>query len=341
MGNRDEIIKRTLEAAEIAEDEGDTDKMRKFSDALVRLEAYERAWEFYVLAVGSSQQSPICQWDGSDLAERSILVTYVPRNSIGEELRLSRFISPVAQRARRCIVLAEPRLVPLLRRTFPGVDVHPRGADDDAALAEVEFTAYYQTIAAHHARTADEMRRSFVPLLPDPSRVASIRQRYRSVSHGPLIGISWWSRTKRKDLPDLKDWAPLLRWNNASIVCLQHGDIESDVQVLEDLASGRVIRDTEIDQFADLDGFAAQIAALDGVVSISNTTIDIAGMLGVPTVHVRDDKFSRTWPPSGPSSWYPGMAFLYRQHRPWSDVVAEATMHLERVALGNLQHRHV
>ena len=39
MGNRDEIIKRTLEAAEIAEDEGDTDKMRKFSDALVRLEA--------------------------------------------------------------------------------------------------------------------------------------------------------------------------------------------------------------------------------------------------------------------------------------------------------------
>ena len=99
MGNRDEIIKRTLEAAEIAEDEGDTDKMRKFSDALVRLESYERAWERYVLAVGSSQQSPICQWDGSDLAERSILVTYVPRNSIGEELRLSRFISPVAQRA--------------------------------------------------------------------------------------------------------------------------------------------------------------------------------------------------------------------------------------------------
>jgi len=60
---------------------------------------------------------------------------------------------------------------------------------------------------------------------------------------------------------------------------------------------GRVINDTEIDHRVDLDGFAAQIAALDAVVSISNTTIDMAGMLGVPTVHVRDNKPSAIWPP--------------------------------------------
>ena len=64
-----------------------------------------------------------------------------------------------------------------------------------------------------------------------------------------------------------------------------------------------MIQDSEIDQLADLDGFAAQIAALDAVVSISNTTIDMAGMIGVPTVHIRDDKFSNSWPLSGPSGW--------------------------------------
>ena len=174
---------------------------------------------------------------------------------MGGELRLSRFIAPVAQRARHCIVLAEPRLVPLLRRSFAGVDVRPRGVDDDAVLTEVDVAAYYETIAFHHAKTAEEMQRSFVTLRPDPSRVAAIRQRYHRILEGPLIGISWWSSNKKKDLPALEDWAPLLRWKKAGIVSLQYGDIEHDVEALQNLADGRVIHDAEIDQLADLDGF--------------------------------------------------------------------------------------
>jgi hypothetical protein len=63
-------------------------------------------------------------------------------------------------------------------------------------------------------------------------------------------------------------------------------------------------------------------------VSISNTTIDVAGMMGVPTVHVRDDNLS-----SAMSPWYPDMIFLYRERRPWSEVFAEARTPLEQVIL--------
>ena len=244
---------------------------------------------------------------------------------------MARFIAPVAQRARRCIVLAERRLVPLLRRSFPGVDVRPRGTDDAAALAEADVAAYYETIAIHYAKTAEEMRRSFVPLRPDPSRVASIRQRYRLTSPGPLIGISWWSSTEKKVLPDLEGWAPLLGWTSATFVSLQYGDIARDLEVLQGLAGGRVIYDAEIDQLVDLDGFAAQIAALDAVVSISNTTIDMAGMLDAPTLHIRDDKASAIWPQSGPSPWYPRMMFLYKEQRPWPEVFVEVRSRLEHM----------
>jgi ADP-heptose:LPS heptosyltransferase len=218
-----------------------------------------------------------------------------------------------------------------LRRSFAGVNVRPRGIDDDAVLAEVDVAAYYETIAFHLAKTPEEVLRSFVTLRPDASRVASIRQRYHRIIDRPLIGISWWSANKKKDLPALEDWAPLLRRKEAGIVSLQHGDIEHDLKVLQDLADGPVIHDAEIDQFADLDGFAAQIAALDAIVSISNTTIDIAGMLGVPTVHICDDRFPSFWPPSSPPSWYPGMVFVYKQHRSWSDVLAEAAKRLEHM----------
>ena len=100
---------------------------------------------------------------------------------------------------------------------------------------------------------------------------------------------------------------------------------------MQEFTGGRVIHDPEIDQWTDLDGYAAQIAALDAVVSISNTTIDVAGMMGVPTVHVRDDNLSSAvWPRSGPSPWYPDMIFLYRERRPWLEVFAEARTRLEQ-----------
>jgi len=101
--------------------------------------------------------------------------------------------------------------------------------------------------------------------------------------------------------------------------------------VLQQLAGGRVIHDKEIDQLIDLDGFAAQIGALDAVVSISNTTIDVAGMLGVPTLHIHDYKYPGIWPLSGSSPWYPSMMFLYKRERSWSDVFAEAKGNLEQM----------
>ena len=330
--DRDDRVDRALEAAAKAEAEGDADAMRSVSYKLIRFELYERAWQLRARATALKQPSPIPEWDGSDVSGRSILIrSYAPKNRIGEELRLARFIAPVAQRARRCIVLAEPRLVPLLRRSFAGVDVRPRDIDDAAALAEVDVTAYYETIALHYAKNAEEMRCSFVPLRADPTLVASVRERYKMRSHAPIVGISWGSSNDNKVLPDLRSWAPLLGWTSANFVSLQYGDIGHDLDVLQELADGRMIYDTKINQLVDLDGFAAQIAALDAVVSISNTTIDMAGMLDAPTLHIRDDKASAIWPQSGPSPWYPRMMFLYKQRRPWPEVFAEAKRRLEHM----------
>ena len=330
--DRDEFIRHALEAAARAEAEGNPAEMHDCTHKLLRVELYERAWELRVRAAGLEPHNSFPRWDGGDLTGKSLLIAVCREPiSVGEELRLTRFIAPLALRASRCIVLAEKRLVPLLRRSFPEVDVRPRGVDDAAAFAEADLVAHYETAAFHYAKTADEMRRSLVRLQADPILVDAIRRRYRLKHDGPLIGIAWSSSNERKVLPDLKSWAPLLQWPSATFVSLQYGDIASDIEVLSDLSGGRVINDTEIDQLLDLDGFAAQIAALDAVVSISNTTIDMAGMLGTPTLHIRDDKSSQIWPLSGPSPWYPDMVFLYKQQRPWSDVFAEARSRVEQM----------
>ena len=290
-------LRMFLEAARLAEIARDADKMRKCSYKLIRLERYERAWELRIRAAALEDASPIAEWEGDDLAGRTLLVRgCMPKDRIGEDLRLARFVAFVSQRARRCIVLTETRLVPLLRRSLSGIDVRPRGDDDAAAISEADVAAYFETIAFHYAKNAEEMSRSFVPLRADPTRVNAIRQRYGAKSHGPLIGISWASSNKNKVLPELNDWAPLLGWPSATFVSLQYGDIRQDLNRLQEMAGGNIIHDAEIDQLIDLDGFAAQIAALDAVVSVSNTTIDMAGMLETPTLHIRGDKASRFGP---------------------------------------------
>jgi hypothetical protein len=330
---REDFARYALETAATIEAEGDPVEMHRCTYKLIRSDLFERAWELRVRAARITEPSPIPEWDGSDLSGKTVLVrAYTPRDRVGEEVRLARFIAPAAKQAKRCIVLAEKRLVPLLARSFPGVDVRPRGVDDAAAFAEADVSAYYETIALHTARNAEEMRSSFVPLRADPALAATLRQRYKGDADGPLVGIAWGSSNSEKALPDMKSWAPLLGWPAPNFVSLQYGDIAHDLEILEELAGGRIIRDPSIDQIVDLDGFAAQIAALDAVVAISNTTIDMAGMLDVPTVHIRDDNLSSAiWPRSGPTPIYPDMVMLYKQRRLWSEVLVEARAHVERM----------
>jgi ADP-heptose:LPS heptosyltransferase len=43
-----------------------------------------------------------------------------------------------------------------------------------------------------------------------------------------------------------------------------------------------VFHDTDIDALISLDAFATQVAALDLVISVDNTTVHMAGALGKP-----------------------------------------------------------
>ena len=49
----------------------------------------------------------------------------------------------------------------------------------------------------------------------------------------------------------------------------------------------------------DLDGFAAQVAGVRGVLTISNTTAHLAGALCVPCVVILDNGSITNWPDHG------------------------------------------
>jgi hypothetical protein len=77
-----------------------------------------------------------------------------------------------------------------------------------------------------------------------------------------------------------------------------------------------------------MDGFAAQVAALDAVIAISNTGAHLAGALNVPTVLLRDGRLGM-FPATGSEAvWYPRTVMVHRRRRKWDVVLDEASERL-------------
>ena len=83
---------------------------------------------------------------------------------------------------------------------------------------------------------------------------------------------------------------------------------------------------------ADLDAFAAEIAALDLVVTVSSTTAHLAGALGVPAwVLLNTVPLSGWMMEREDSPWYPSVRlFRQRERGAWSKVVDAVSAALRR-----------
>lgn len=121
-------------------------------------------------------------------------------------------------------------------------------------------------------------------LIADRDVTARQRQQLEARAAGrPLVGLSWRSRNADYGAPkslELMDLLPLLR-PDIFWVDLQYGDTSAD-RAAAAAAGAEVWRDPHVDPLRDMDAAAAQTAALDLVITTSNTTAHLAGALGVP-----------------------------------------------------------
>lgn len=324
-GEWDDALGCARAAAAAAERMNDPGAMHKAGGHLERLMDFGFSARLLAAAGRAESGSPLPEWDGSRDDDRTLLVVQRMRD-VGAPIRVARLIPLAAKRVKQCIVLAEPRLVPLFRRSMPGVDVRVSGEEDAAALAAADMIASYETLTWRLAPDAKAIVDGFSPLRPDRESVEALRARYRRRADGmPLIGISWYSLARRKEVPQLEDWAAFLNAVPAMFVSVQYGRIRSDLRDLRAMTGSKILWDKSIDAFNDLDGLAAQLASLDAIVSISNTTVHLAGALGVPTIVIIDDRFRLMWPPMHDASpWYPATTLIRRRNRAWADVMADA-----------------
>ncbi len=261
---------------------------------------------------------------GDSLSGQKLLIW--SDQGLGDQILTAGLLREAAAAAANIVFGCEPRLLSLMQRSFPDIrcvpitDIHLGSVD----LSDVEAHASISEIGAILRPGMASFPRHAGYLRADPSRVSELKSRYRSLpGQGPIVGISWRSvhdlAGADKSIA-LTDWRPILSIPGVRFVSLQYGAVPE--------VTSNVFVDSTVDAVADIDGFAAQVAAMDQVVSVSNTTVHMAGALGIPTLCLTPKVEGRPWywfAGQDISSWYPTVRHVWQtRRRQWDDVIERA-----------------
>jgi tetratricopeptide (TPR) repeat protein len=284
-------------------------------------EKYERRWQSIDHDTPRrSYSQPL--WAGGKLASGSLLLW--GEQGVGDEVMFAGLIPDAVRSGNLCILDCDARLQPLFARSFPGIDVvsgctpesHPQ-SKIASQLPSGSLPRLFRSSPSAFAATTSPY------LIADPAEQQRLRARYTEGRR--LVGLAWYTnnrKTGRQRSIDLSLLAPLSAQPGNRWISLQYGD-HGLLEEQAAAAGAPILVDRAVDQLSDMDLFAAQIAAMDLVITIDNSTAHLAGALGVPVWVLLPFAADWRWLLNREDSpWYPTMR-LFRQPGPgdWQSVV--------------------
>jgi tetratricopeptide (TPR) repeat protein len=300
----------------------------------LRTGRFEAGWEGYFWfrkldLPQRARRQRLPRWPEEESNPSGLLV-WNDQIGIGEEVMYLGAIGQLAERVDRLTISCTPKLQALVKRSFPHVEVtSPELVEtNDPELgdrpSEIPLIAIMPTLRRRFEDFSDHKGY----LIADPARVAALRERYRGPDEKQLIGISWSSplgfQGSRKSVP-LAEWGPVFRALDARFISLQYHADPVEIAEARDLHGVEIVVDPDLEIFEDLDAQAAQIAAMDRVISISSIAAHVAGALGKPVDMLYPSEIALLWywfDGRSDSPWYPSMTI----HRPPHDGDRHALM---------------
>ncbi|MBX3454121.1 tetratricopeptide repeat protein [Ferrovibrio sp.] len=256
-------------------------------------------------------------WPGIPLLPGQRLLVW-GEQGLGDEILFASLLPELLKRQRDALLYCEPRLVPLFARSFPDIEVVGRhDGFDPAAHGLTHQVSSADLGGLFRARITDFPWHDGY-LRADPARVAHYRAKYEAMlppamrETGFILGIAWRSGNPalgHYKSGGLADFAPLLERPDCLCVTLQYGDTAAERAAM----ARPPYHDVEVDPLVAPDEQAAQIAALDGIVSTSNSAVHLAGALGKPGWVLLPAARGTQWywgSQGDATPWYPSLRLL-------------------------------
>ena len=228
----------------------------------------------------------IPEWNGEPLKGKRLLVW--ASQGIGDIFMFAGFLPWVIEQGAHVTLALYPKLMPLFARSFPDARVEMLTLEMPQKLGPE--CDYHIPIGQLMTQVLPRYTPAAHPpyLKADTALAKQLREKYLADSgtRKKLIGISW--HTTNSDSSNVRSipldlWRPLFALPHVQFVSLQYGHHAEAIARVAREFPGAFIADATIDAYYNTDALAAQIASMDEVITIDNSTVHLAGALGTPT----------------------------------------------------------
>ena len=249
------------------------------------LEKYECRWKT-IKPFEKKRKFSKPMWDGKEILKGKKVLLWCEQG-VGDTINWSSRLPLIASLAERCTLECPAKLVPLMARSFPNIEVKPEDRNNDEQRNDFD---YHLPLGSLYRLFLPEILKESKPdafLLPFPARIKFWTKRLRSLGRGLYVGVSWKSANMSpKRLPNyapLADWSPIFTIPGVTFINLQYTDFTDDLIEIQNKFGITVHNFDDLNHFDDLDDVAALCAALDIVVSTKITVPLISAGVGTAT----------------------------------------------------------
>ena len=206
---------------------------------------------------------------------------------IGDTLRWSSCLNFLSNNKSKIILECKEKLVPLLKRSFPDIEIKAENKKNDLQRNDLDFHLPMGSLYNDFFNDIINNYKIDPYLIPDPIIVNFWRKRLKLLGEGPYIGISWKSSDmKSHRIPNyapISNWYKILKITNITFINLQYINFKDDLEKVKNEIGVKVHNFSDLDQYENIDDVSALCAALDMVVSHNNTVHLISSGVGTTT----------------------------------------------------------
>jgi len=266
-------------------------------------------------------------WEGSNLQGQKILIW--GEQGIGDEILYALFFSKLLSCGADCYIECQPRLVDLFRRSFPSAKIFPRKEEPEPELLrpDINFQSPSGSLLQWFLSPFKKGEISPKYLIADNTETSVFHSRYRTEGVKKLVGISWATGflTDGWDNIPLEIFDSLLKTPGVKFVSVQYGEHSTELEENFKRTGTRIIEDNEVNPLKNMDKFASQLASMDLIITLTNSTAALSCALGVPTWGISspivDWRFGNK--PMN-NLWYPSLRLFRQTDRTnWTSISEE------------------
>ena len=284
---------------------------------------------------------PFPKWTGQNITKKHVLIW--TEQGIGEEILLSTCIKELNELCSSLTLLCSERLISVFRRSFQNITIAAREEplSANALNTKIDVQMSLSEVGAILRPTLQHFPTEPLcqTLIADRKRVNELRNCYqRQTGRSLLIGLSWSSLSD--DLGPAKTIQPkqfesIIKNVDATFVSLQYSPKMQDLSVFDSIQKEKWIYDPSVNPVTDMEDSVAQIAAMDFVITISNTTAHTAGALGIPTALLVPKFSGRHWywhRGQNHSNWYPCVQIYEKDDKnSWTNAIVKINSNIQKL----------